>query len=277
MREGGREREGRGREEGREEGCREGESERERGGGEREEERRDAGMERGKGGREGGEREREREKAVIKYIKLLCCVHPHTPTHPPTHNKQDRDNQTYLSMIKRVLDTPGFYYSNNYDLTLSLQRRNQSLQTRPNFPHLSLYERADERFVWNAHVLRDLVVQPELRRFTVPVIHGFVSIEASTINGNPFSFVLISRRSFHRAGMWGLYCYTGWVCGVELLHWAGMWGGQVCGVVLLHWAGMRGCNATPGGYVGLYCYTGWVCGVSIAMYGLLGGWAGMCG
>ena len=113
---------------------------------------------------------------------------------------QERDNQTYLSMIKRVLATPGFYYSNTYDLTHSLQRKHHLLQTKPQFNQLSLFERADERFVWNAYLLRDFVVQPELRRFIVPMIHGFVSISAVEINSKCFSFILISRRSALRAG-----------------------------------------------------------------------------
>lgn len=108
-------------------------------------------------------------------------------------------------MIRRVLDTPGFYYSNSYDLTHSLQRRNQCLQTKPNFSQLSLYERADERFIWNNHILRDFVVQPELRRFTVPIVHGFVSIVGSTINGKAFFFVVVSRRSTYRAGDLGIW------------------------------------------------------------------------
>lgn len=113
---------------------------------------------------------------------------------------QERDNQAYLGMIRRVLDTPWFYYSNSYDLTHTLQRRNQLLQTKPNFSQLSLYERADERFVWNSHILRDFVVQPELRRFTVPLMHGFMAIEGCMVNGHAFAFVLISRRSAYRAG-----------------------------------------------------------------------------
>lgn len=113
---------------------------------------------------------------------------------------QEKENQTYLGMIRRVLDTPGFYYSNKYDLTHSIQRKNQCLQTKPNFLKLSLYERADERFVWNSHIMRDLVVQVELRRFIVPVVHGFISITNSTVNGQSFVFIVISRRSSYRAG-----------------------------------------------------------------------------
>lgn len=48
--------------------------------------------------------------------------------------------------------------------------------------------------------MKDLVVQPELRRFTVPVIHGFVSVVAASVNGKGFSFIVISRRSTYRAG-----------------------------------------------------------------------------
>lgn len=113
---------------------------------------------------------------------------------------QERDNQRFLSMVKRVLATPGFYYSNTYDLTHSLQRKHHLLETKPQFSQLSLFERADERFVWNSYLLRDFVVQPELRRFIIPMIHGFVSITSVEVNSRRFTFVLISRRSALRAG-----------------------------------------------------------------------------
>ena len=105
-------------------------------------------------------------------------------------------------MVQRVLATPGFYISYTYDLSLSLQKRYQLSQTKQNFSQLSLYERADLRFVWNAYLLRDLVVLPSLKKFYVPLIHGFVEVkDVCTINGKQFSYALISRRSCHRAGM----------------------------------------------------------------------------
>ena len=113
---------------------------------------------------------------------------------------QYRENQVYLAMVRRVLDTPGFYYSNSYDLTHSLQRRAQRAEHTPNFSQLSLYERADERFAWNAHAMKDLAAQAELRRFMVPLVHGYVVIRTSSINGKSFTFCLISRRSTYRAG-----------------------------------------------------------------------------
>lgn len=104
-------------------------------------------------------------------------------------------------MIQHVLSKPGFYFSYNYDLTHSVQRRHHLSQTKPNILSLPLHERADERFMWNAHLLQDLVVLPELRRFVVPVLHGFVFIKKCTINGKVFVFSLISRRSTERAGV----------------------------------------------------------------------------
>jgi len=110
-------------------------------------------------------------------------------------------NQQYLAMVQRVLATPGFYYSHSYDLSHSQQRVHHLAQTKPHFSRLPLHERADERFVWNTHLLRDLVVQPELRRFVVPMIHGYVSIKGCTINSRLFVLVVISKRSAHRAGV----------------------------------------------------------------------------
>jgi hypothetical protein len=104
-------------------------------------------------------------------------------------------------MVQHVLSKPGFYFSYNYDLTHSLQRRHHLSQMKPNFSFMALHERADERFMWNAHLLRDLVVLPELRHFIVPILHGFVFIKECTINEKCFVFSLISRRSTLRAGV----------------------------------------------------------------------------
>jgi len=103
-------------------------------------------------------------------------------------------------MVRRVLDTPGFYYSNSYDLTHSFQRLTQKAEQTPNFFQLSLYERADERFTWNTHAMKDLAAQTELRRFMVPLVHGYVVVKNASINGKNFTFCLISRRSTYRAG-----------------------------------------------------------------------------
>ncbi|XP_074618210.1 phosphatidylinositol-3-phosphatase SAC1-like isoform X1 [Acropora palmata] len=111
--------------------------------------------------------------------------------------KQQQNNSVYLSMVQSVLQTESFYFSCSYDLTHTLQRLSR---TSPDFLQMPLFERADPRFVWNGHLLRPLVVQPELHKFILPVMHGFISIGSCAIKQNTFDFILISRRSCYRAG-----------------------------------------------------------------------------
>ncbi|XP_061571188.1 phosphatidylinositol-3-phosphatase SAC1-B isoform X2 [Cololabis saira] len=109
-----------------------------------------------------------------------------------------QDNKTFLSMINNVLHTDAFYFSTDYDLSHTLQRL---ANTSPEFQDMSLLERADQRFVWNGHLLREFMSQPELHKFVYPVIHGFISINTSCINGKLFEWSIISRRSCFRAGV----------------------------------------------------------------------------
>ena len=41
---------------------------------------------------------------------------------------------------------------------------------------MPLYERADLRFVWNGHLLREFSLQPELHKFCLPLLHGCILI-----------------------------------------------------------------------------------------------------
>ncbi|TKS81552.1 Phosphatidylinositide phosphatase SAC1-A [Collichthys lucidus] len=75
-------------------------------------------------------------------------------------DNQMQDNKTFLSMINNVLHTDGFYFATDYDLTHTLQRL---ANTSPEFQERSLLERADQRFVWNGHLLREFLAQPETR------------------------------------------------------------------------------------------------------------------
>jgi len=110
---------------------------------------------------------------------------------------QKAHNRRYLSMITHALDTPNYYFSYTYDLTHTLQRL---FNTSPEFASYHLWERADERFVWNLHLLRPLTSNPELGRFALPILHGFIAIEEAFVKGESFHYVLISRRSILRAG-----------------------------------------------------------------------------
>ncbi|XP_022255548.1 phosphatidylinositide phosphatase SAC1-A-like isoform X2 [Limulus polyphemus] len=111
--------------------------------------------------------------------------------------EQIQHNKVYLSMVRSALHTPHFYFSTTYDLTHTLQRLHN---TSPDFLRMPLLERADQRFVWNNCLMRDLISQPELHRYWLPVVHGFIAIKTSIINRKTFTWCLISRRSMLRAG-----------------------------------------------------------------------------
>ncbi|XP_059365877.1 phosphatidylinositol-3-phosphatase SAC1-A [Carassius carassius] len=111
---------------------------------------------------------------------------------------QMQDNKTFLSMISNVLNTDGFYFCTDYDLSHTQQRLSN---TSPDFQEMSLLERADQRFMWNGNLLREIIAQPELHKFAFPVIHGFIVMKPCCINGKVFEWILISRRSCFRAGV----------------------------------------------------------------------------
>lgn len=111
--------------------------------------------------------------------------------------QQNQYNKMYTAMVQAVLSTPNFYYSTTYDLSHTLQKL---FNTTPDFVQMGLMERADQRFVWNHHLMSELSNQVELRKFCLPIIHGFVYIKPCAINGHGFTFALISRRSCYRAG-----------------------------------------------------------------------------
>ena len=102
-----------------------------------------------------------------------------------------------LHTAQNALSTDGFYFAYKHDLTHSAQR----LQNTSNdFHEMPLYARADHRFVWNHHLLRMFAIQPELSAYTLPLMHGFISIKKCTVKQHIFNFVIISRRSCYRAG-----------------------------------------------------------------------------
>ncbi|XP_076303932.1 phosphatidylinositol-3-phosphatase SAC1-like isoform X2 [Tachypleus tridentatus] len=130
---------------------------------------------------------RVEETEILSYSRTLLHL----------TEEQIQYNKVYLSMVRSVLHTPHFYFSTSYDLTHTLQRLHN---TSPDFLQMSLFERADQRFVWNNFLMRDLIAQPELHRYCLPVLHGFITIKTSVINRKTFTWCLISRRSWLHAG-----------------------------------------------------------------------------
>ncbi|KAF7718027.1 Phosphoinositide phosphatase [Penicillium ucsense] len=121
----------------------------------------------------------------------------------------DKDEDTYLALIKDLLRTGPTYFSYSLDLTNSFQRQSQSS------PEIPLWKRADDRFFWNRFIQSDLIdfslgenntngvrygPQPGADPYILPVMFGMMRITSARVKGTSFTFALITRRSRHRAG-----------------------------------------------------------------------------
>lgn len=95
-------------------------------------------------------------------------VLPYIPSVLHLNENQKQENETYLSMIRSILDTPYLYFSYSYDITHSLQRLHSM---SPEFLSMSLLDRADSRFVWNGDMLKGFQ-RPELRQYCLPLLMG---------------------------------------------------------------------------------------------------------
>lgn len=114
------------------------------------------------------------------------------------HVFQDLDEDAYLTLLRTHLRTGPMYFSYSLDLTNSFQRQT-SLETS-----LPLWRRVDDRFFWNKHLQSDLIdmrsSSPGVEPFILPVFFGFLKITPTVIKSTPLTFVLITRKSRHRAG-----------------------------------------------------------------------------
>ncbi|KAK0047895.1 phosphatidylinositide phosphatase SAC1 [Biomphalaria pfeifferi] len=144
----------------------------------------------------------EREKVghilnnvVWKVTKTELLCYKRSLAH--LNERQITINKSYLSLMEVMLNTEHFYYSPTFDLSHTVQRL---YNTSPEFTSLGFLERADQRFIWNSHALTELSQQPELSRFCLPMILGYVSFNSINVNGKTLEYVLVSRRSIYRAG-----------------------------------------------------------------------------
>ncbi|ORZ27073.1 SacI homology domain-domain-containing protein [Lobosporangium transversale] len=114
---------------------------------------------------------------------------------------QTGEEASYISLLHSHLQSAKLHFAYTYDLTHTLQRQ---AELRGNIQ--PMWERADERFFWNYRLQSKFIdhtrrhKDQDLGNFILPIINGFVDIKEVEINRKPFTFVLISRRSRHRAG-----------------------------------------------------------------------------
>lgn len=112
---------------------------------------------------------------------------------------QEKDETRYLSLLNQVLQCGFFYFSYDYDLTLSTQRI-AAIRTDPSANALPLWKRADPRFFWNRYLLTDLIQTGQADEYLIPLMNGYVFQQHQRIKQHDVTFVLISRRSHERTG-----------------------------------------------------------------------------
>ncbi|WRT70889.1 uncharacterized protein IL334_007888 [Kwoniella shivajii] len=114
-----------------------------------------------------------------------------------------------ISLVEQGLKSGRLWFSYGWDLTNTLQRQkeleDQDQSNDTNDRPMPLWKRADERFFWNRYLMGKMIDLTEnggvdLGRFILPVMYGSVELRSTSIHSRDLLFLLISRRSRHRAG-----------------------------------------------------------------------------
>ena len=141
--------------------------------------------------------------------------------------RKAEDEAKYLELLRKGFDSHNFFFSLDYDMTLTQQKiAKLDLQRRKernigvnrtgesgNVPSDSndvsstgdaktspLWARADPRFFWNADVVSDLIAC-SADSWVVPFTSAYVELQPDCdIDGEKFSMLFISRRSCKRQG-----------------------------------------------------------------------------
>lgn len=126
-------------------------------------------------------------------------------------DKEKFEKRILEELNKIFTETDSFYFCQTGDITNSLQRlcvtesqQNDKEQNKP------LWERVDDRFFWNKHMLQDIInlKTDKANLWILPVIQGYVQIEKCKVevgideqpHHETFNLAIISRRSRFRAG-----------------------------------------------------------------------------
>ncbi|XP_012222775.2 phosphatidylinositide phosphatase SAC2 isoform X1 [Linepithema humile] len=122
---------------------------------------------------------------------------------------KERFEKRILEELNKIFtETDSFFFCQTGDITNSLQRQCitdfQQEQEKP------LWQRVDDRFFWNKHMLYDIINlnTDKANCWIIPIIQGYVQIEKCIVevgfDGQPqqetFNLAIISRRSRFRAG-----------------------------------------------------------------------------
>ncbi|GAB6027073.1 hypothetical protein CHUAL_013799 [Chamberlinius hualienensis] len=159
-------------------------------------------------------------KTATAQVKTAAGQVAGKKTNKDFKDKEKFDKRVTEELIKMFSDTDSFYFSPTGDLTNSVQRHCIQ-QNDPDVTNKPLWQRVDDRFFWNKHMLQELIDAEEKEKvhWIVPIIQGFVDIENCHIDSynaicetpsnftnhvipklNSVGISLISRRCRYRAG-----------------------------------------------------------------------------
>ncbi|CAO3594736.1 unnamed protein product [Absidia cylindrospora] len=111
--------------------------------------------------------------------------------------------QRLLKEVVGLFSRGMFIFAYDYDITNNLQREFKKKSTNEaNLKTISpsFRQSIDKRFWWNEHLCQDFITG-KFDNWVLPIMQGTIQIEPTEIDGFPFTFVLISRRSRERAGL----------------------------------------------------------------------------
>eukprot|EP00842_Homolaphlyctis_polyrhiza_P000805 jgi/Hompol1/1725/HPOL_001926-RA len=110
----------------------------------------------------------------------------------PSKLEKKSDEARYMQIFGQVDINKNFYYSYSYDITSSLQK---NLSLPPGREHFQ----ANDMFIWNSYMNRDIFSSPN-SIWRLNIIHGFVDQSKISVFGHNIFVTLIARRSRHYAG-----------------------------------------------------------------------------
>ncbi|OAD59920.1 Phosphatidylinositide phosphatase SAC2 [Eufriesea mexicana] len=125
---------------------------------------------------------------------------------------KERFEKRILDELNKIFtETDSFYFCQTGDITNSLQRLCVAdLQQNEEGINKPLWQRVDDRFFWNKHMLQDIINLKvnKANWWILPVIQGYVQIEKCKVEvgideqpyHETFNLAIISRRSRFRAG-----------------------------------------------------------------------------
>lgn len=109
------------------------------------------------------------------------------------------EDEKYIEMIREFLKRNNLFFSDSYDLTLSMEKYFKNLFSSKNSSSF-IFPQTTQHFCWNYNLTRS-IDSVELSGFIHPVINGYVGIRTVSDYSREFNYIIISRKDSRRSGM----------------------------------------------------------------------------